>query len=55
MIPQILRPRHTAVRGLARAALPKLLASGTEWLDLRRVSSAASDFNYDYAVSFTPR
>jgi predicted dithiol-disulfide oxidoreductase (DUF899 family) len=54
MIPH-LAARDTALVAVSRAPLPKLLAFRNrmgwtfDW-----VSSAASDFNYDYAVSFTP-
>jgi len=54
MIPHLAARRHHAGPVLPARPLPKLLAFRTEWLDLRLVSSAASDFNYDYAVSFTP-
>jgi predicted dithiol-disulfide oxidoreductase (DUF899 family) len=54
MIPH-LAARDTTLVAVSRAPLPKLLAFRNrmgwtfDW-----VSSAASDFNYDYAVSFTP-
>ena len=54
MIPH-LAARDTTLVAVSRAPLPKLLAVRNrmgwtfDW-----VSSAASDFNYDYAVSFTP-
>jgi predicted dithiol-disulfide oxidoreductase (DUF899 family) len=54
MVPH-LAARDTTLVAVSRALLPKLLAFRNrmgwtfDW-----VSSAASDFNYDYAVSFTP-
>jgi predicted dithiol-disulfide oxidoreductase (DUF899 family) len=54
MVPH-LAARDTTLVAVSRAPLPKLLAFRNrmgwtfDW-----VSSAASDFNYDYAVSFTP-
>ena len=54
MIPH-LAARDTTLVAISRAPLPKLEAFKArmgwtfDW-----VSSAASDFNYDYAVSFTP-
>jgi predicted dithiol-disulfide oxidoreductase (DUF899 family) len=54
MIPH-LAARDTTLVAVSRAPLPKLLAFRNrmgwtfDW-----ISSAASDFNYDYAVSFTP-
>jgi predicted dithiol-disulfide oxidoreductase (DUF899 family) len=54
MIPH-LAARDTALVAVSRAPLSKLLAfrSRMGWT-FDWVSSAASDFNYDYAVSFTP-
>jgi predicted dithiol-disulfide oxidoreductase (DUF899 family) len=54
MIPH-LAARDTTLVAVSRAPLPKLLAfrSRMGWT-FDWVSSAANDFNYDYAVSFTP-
>ena len=54
MVPH-LAARDTTLVAVSRAPLPKLLAfrSRMGWT-FDWVSSAANDFNYDYAVSFTP-